>query len=50
VLDVMQLLAGKMIGHLDLKGIGYEEEVINAAIDVFGIDNFICYHLGGCFD
>jgi glycerophosphoryl diester phosphodiesterase len=41
VLDVMQLLAGKMIGHLDLKEIGYEEEVVNAAIDAFGIDNFI---------
>jgi glycerophosphoryl diester phosphodiesterase len=37
----MQLLAGKMIGHLDLKEIGYEEEVINAAIDAFGVDNFI---------
>jgi glycerophosphoryl diester phosphodiesterase len=41
VLEVMQLLAGKMIGHLDLKEIGYEEEVINAAIDAFGTDNFV---------
>jgi glycerophosphoryl diester phosphodiesterase len=41
VLDVMNLLAGKMIGHLDLKEIGYEEEVVSAAIDAFGMDNFI---------
>jgi glycerophosphoryl diester phosphodiesterase len=41
VLDVMELLAGKLIGHLDLKEIGYEEEVVNAAIDAFGMDNFI---------
>lgn len=41
VLDVMRLLAGKMNGHLDLKEIGYEEEVIKAAIDAFGVDNFI---------
>jgi glycerophosphoryl diester phosphodiesterase len=41
VLTVMEILAGKMIGHLDLKEIGYEEEVISAAIDAFGVDNFI---------
>ena len=38
--DVMQLLAGKAIGHLDLKESGYEEEVIKLAIDVFG-DEFV---------
>ena len=41
VLDVMQLLAGKMIGHVDLKEPGYEGEVVNAAIDTFGLDNFL---------
>jgi glycerophosphoryl diester phosphodiesterase len=41
VFDVMQLLAGKMTGHVDLKEPGYEEEVVNAAIDTFGLDNFI---------
>lgn len=41
VLEVMDLLAGTMTGHLDLKEIGYEEEVINAAIDAFGTDNFV---------
>jgi glycerophosphoryl diester phosphodiesterase len=45
VLEVMGLLAGKMIGHLDLKEIGYEEEVINAAIDAFGVDNFVATSL-----
>lgn len=45
VLDVMQLLSGKMIGHLDLKEIGYEEEVINAAIDAFDIENFVATSL-----
>jgi glycerophosphoryl diester phosphodiesterase len=41
VLEVMQILAGKLIGHLDLKEVGYETEVIDAAIDAFGVDNFI---------
>jgi glycerophosphoryl diester phosphodiesterase len=41
----MQLLSGKMIGHLDLKEIGYEEEVINAAIDAFDIENFVATSL-----
>src|SRR5579859_2446012 len=30
--DVMHLLAGRMLGHLDLKEVGYEEEVIKLAI------------------
>jgi glycerophosphoryl diester phosphodiesterase len=45
VLEVMELIAGKMIGHLDLKEIGYEDEVINAAIDAFGVDNFVATSL-----
>jgi glycerophosphoryl diester phosphodiesterase len=39
--EVMELLAGKMAGHLDLKEIGYEEEVIDMALGTFGADNFI---------
>ena len=30
VQDVMEMMAGKMSGHLDLKEIGYEEDVIRA--------------------
>jgi len=41
VSEVMKLLAGKMAGHLDLKEIGYEEEVIDMALRTFGADNFI---------
>jgi|SRR5579859_4497921 len=39
--DVMQLLAGNMMGHLDLKEIGYEEEVIRLALGTFGAGNFV---------
>jgi len=41
VQEVMELLAGKMIGHLDLKEIGYEDEVIELALSIFGQGNFI---------
>jgi glycerophosphoryl diester phosphodiesterase len=41
VAEVMELLAGKLIGHLDLKEIGYEEEVISLALASFGLENFI---------
>ena len=37
----MDLLSGNMIGHLDLKEIGYEEEVIELALSTFGPGNFI---------
>lgn len=43
--DVMQLLAGKVMGHLDLKEIGYEPEVINLALDIFGPGNFVATSL-----
>lgn len=39
--DVMELIAGKVIGHLDLKEIGYEDEVISLALDIIGADNFV---------
>ncbi len=41
VKDVMALLAGKLIGHLDLKEIGYEQEVIDLALASLGPGNFI---------
>jgi glycerophosphoryl diester phosphodiesterase len=39
--EVMNLIAGKMLGHLDLKEIGYEHEVIVLAESVLGRDSFI---------
>jgi glycerophosphoryl diester phosphodiesterase len=41
VQDVMEMLAGKMIGHLDLKEIGYEEDVIRLATGILGRGNFV---------
>jgi glycerophosphoryl diester phosphodiesterase len=43
--DVMQLLAGKAIGHLDLKEVGYEAEVMNLALGTFGLGNFVATSL-----
>jgi len=43
--DVMQLLAGKVIGHLDLKETGYEAEIVNLALDTFGLGNFVATSL-----
>lgn len=39
--DVMEIIAGRMIGHLDLKEFGYEEDVIRMATSILGNDNFI---------
>ena len=41
VADVMALLAGRMIGHLDLKETGYEKEVISLAVASLGPGNFV---------
>jgi glycerophosphoryl diester phosphodiesterase len=41
VQDVMEMIAGKMIGHLDLKETGYEEEVIRLATAILGRDSLI---------
>ncbi len=38
---VMALLAGRLIGHLDLKEIGYEEEVVALATSILGPGNFV---------
>ncbi|MGW0189929.1 glycerophosphodiester phosphodiesterase family protein [Streptomyces sp. NPDC003362] len=39
--EVMELIAGKLIGHLDLKETGYEAHVIDRAIDLLGEDGFV---------
>jgi glycerophosphoryl diester phosphodiesterase len=39
--EVMQLLAGRVTGHLDLKETGYEDEVIKLAMTSFGPGNFV---------
>jgi glycerophosphoryl diester phosphodiesterase len=41
VQDVMEIIAGRMIGHLDLKETGYEGDVIRLATGILGRDNFI---------
>jgi glycerophosphoryl diester phosphodiesterase len=41
VSDVMELIAGRALGHLDLKGVGRESDVISLAIGVLGVDNFV---------
>lgn len=41
VKEVVTLLAGKLIGHLDLKEVGYEQEVIDIALASFGPANFV---------
>jgi glycerophosphoryl diester phosphodiesterase len=39
--DVMSLIAGKLVGHLDLKETGYEHVVIDRAIALLGADGFV---------
>jgi glycerophosphoryl diester phosphodiesterase len=39
--EVMGLLAGHLIGHLDLKEIGYEDEVVALASSILGRGNFV---------
>lgn len=39
--EVMRLVAGRMIGHLDLKETGYEEEVVTLADSILGAGNFV---------
>lgn len=41
VAEVMRLVSGKMIGHLDLKEIGNESEIVELALDILGIDGFV---------
>ena len=37
----MALLAGRLIGHLDLKETGYEENVVALASSILGPGNFV---------
>ena len=39
--EVMALLSGRLIGHLDLKEIGYEPEVVALASSILGPGNFV---------
>ncbi|WP_210584922.1 glycerophosphodiester phosphodiesterase family protein [Streptomyces sp. GESEQ-35] len=39
--DVMALIAGKLIGHLDLKEVGDERELIDRAVALLGEDGFV---------
>ncbi|MEX1656425.1 glycerophosphodiester phosphodiesterase family protein [Streptomyces pseudovenezuelae] len=39
--DVMSLIAGRMVGHLDLKETGYERELIDRAVALLGADGFV---------
>ena len=41
VADVMALIAGKAIGHLDLKDTGGEDQVVEMALDILGPGNFV---------
>ena len=41
VADVMRQIAGKAIGHLDLKTIGGEDKVVEMALDILGPGNFV---------
>ena len=45
--EVMALLEGRLIGHLDLKEIGYEPEVVALASSILGPGNFVVTTLGG---
>ncbi|MEV7996787.1 glycerophosphodiester phosphodiesterase family protein, partial [Streptomyces sp. NPDC086077] len=39
--DVMQLIAGKLVAHLDLKETGYERALIDRAVALLGQDGFV---------
>ncbi|MGW6909515.1 glycerophosphodiester phosphodiesterase family protein [Streptomyces sp. NPDC054940] len=39
--DVMELIGGKIEGHLDLKETGYERELVERAVALLGADGFV---------
>ncbi len=41
VSEIMEIIRGRAIGHLDLKEIGHEAEIISMARDILGEDQFI---------
>ncbi|MCK8437585.1 glycerophosphodiester phosphodiesterase [Streptomyces sp. D2-8] len=46
--EVMALIAGKLVAHLDLKEIGYEQEVIDRAVALLGSDGLVVTTLEDC--
>ncbi|GAB2713995.1 hypothetical protein [Streptomyces bullii] len=43
--EVMALVAGKLLGHLDLEEAGYERELIDRAVALLGVDGFVATSL-----
>ncbi|MGW3680544.1 glycerophosphodiester phosphodiesterase family protein [Streptomyces prasinus] len=43
--DVMELIAGRLVGHLDLKETGHERELIDRAVALLGRDGFVATSL-----
>ncbi|MDX3247961.1 glycerophosphodiester phosphodiesterase family protein [Streptomyces sp. ME18-1-4] len=43
--DVMTLVAGKLVAHLDLKETGYERELVDRAVALLGRDGFVATSL-----
>jgi glycerophosphoryl diester phosphodiesterase len=43
--EVMKLIAGKAIGHVDIKDIGNEKEIISLALDTLGAGGFVATSL-----
>ncbi|PTH89913.1 glycerophosphodiester phosphodiesterase [Streptomyces sp. A244] len=39
--EVMALIAGKLVAHLDLKEVGYEHEVVDRAVALLGTDGLV---------
>jgi len=45
--DTLALIAGRAVGHLDLKEAGYEDEIITLALEILGPGGFIVTTTGG---
>ncbi|MFI6370331.1 glycerophosphodiester phosphodiesterase family protein [Streptomyces sp. NPDC050546] len=39
--EVMALIAGRLVAHLDLKEVGYEQEVVDRAVALLGTDGLV---------
>jgi glycerophosphoryl diester phosphodiesterase len=46
--EVMALIAGKLVAHLDLKEVGYEREVVDRAVALLGVDGLVVTSLEDC--
>lgn len=40
-IEVMELIAGRSTGHVDVKCVGAEREIVGAAADILGLDGFV---------